>query len=102
MRQRKNLTKFIKRAFMDMGELKQYSRYTKTQLNIISNKVFLLKNELYPLQPKNRGKKADPIMATTYTKKKLKRILSLLFRIGGKIYRKKIKKKKINLKKQQE
>ncbi|KAN0036270.1 hypothetical protein ACTA71_002912 [Dictyostelium dimigraforme] len=52
MRQRKNLTKFIKRAFMDMGELKQYKRYTKTRLNIISNKVFLLKNELYPLQSK--------------------------------------------------
>ncbi|KAM9954802.1 hypothetical protein ACTFIR_009745 [Dictyostelium discoideum] len=38
MRQRKNVTKFIKRAFMDMGELKQYKRYTKTRLNIISNK----------------------------------------------------------------
>nr|AAD43332.1 ribosomal protein S4 [Dictyostelium discoideum] len=85
-----------------MGELKQYKRYTKTRLNIISNKVFLLKNELYPLQPKKKRGKRDQQLKTTYTKKKLKRILSLLFRIGGKIYRKKIKKKKINLKKQQE
>ncbi|KAM9950818.1 hypothetical protein ACTFIT_007050 [Dictyostelium discoideum] len=38
MRQRKNVTKFIKRAYRDMGELKQYKRYTKTRLNIISNK----------------------------------------------------------------
>ncbi|NP_050106.1 ribosomal protein S4 (mitochondrion) [Dictyostelium discoideum] len=102
MRQRKNVTKFIKRAYRDMGELKQYKRYTKTRLNIISNKVFLLKNELYPLQPKKKRGKRDQQLKTTYTKKKLKRILSLLFRIGGKIYRKKIKKKKINLKKQQE
>jgi small subunit ribosomal protein S4 len=82
---------------MDMGELKQSKGYTNTRLNIISNKVFLLKRELYPLKNrKNRTRK------TTYKKGKIKRILHLLYKVGGRIYRKKIKKKKINTKKQGE
>nr|YP_003579825.1 ribosomal protein S4 [Dictyostelium citrinum]P0C5Y3.1 RecName: Full=Small ribosomal subunit protein uS4m; AltName: Full=Ribosomal protein S4, mitochondrial [Dictyostelium citrinum]ACD12712.1 ribosomal protein S4 [Dictyostelium citrinum] len=102
MRIRKNITKFIKRAYIDMGELKQVKGYTKTRLNIISNKVFLLKQELYPLKKQKKVGKLKKKRVTTYTRKKLKRILSLLFRIGGKIYRRKIKKKKINLKKKEE
>ncbi|KAK5574385.1 hypothetical protein RB653_003322 (mitochondrion) [Dictyostelium firmibasis] len=102
MRIKKNRTKFIKRYNMDMGELKQYQGYTNTRLNIISNKVFLLKKELYPLKKPRKKQKLQKRKVTTYKRKKLKRILHLLFRIGGKIYRKKIKKKKINLKKQEE
>jgi small subunit ribosomal protein S4 len=97
MRIKRNRTKFIKRYNMDMGDLKQSKGYTNTRLNIISNKVFLLKQELYPL--KNKKIKTRK---TTYKKKKLKRILHLLFRLGGRIYRKKIKKRKVNLKKQGE
>ncbi|KAN0042795.1 hypothetical protein ACTFIV_006911, partial [Dictyostelium citrinum] len=64
MRIRKNITKFIKRAYIDMGELKQVKGYTKTRLNIISNKVFLLKQELYPLkkQKKQLEKRIDMIL----------------------------------------
>jgi len=102
MRIKRNRTRFIKRYNFDMGELKQSIGFTNTRLNIISNKVFLLKKEVYPLKEKQRKSKNKKKIKTTYKKRKLKRILHLLFRIGGRIYRKKIKKKKINLKKQEE
>jgi len=91
MQIKKNRTKFIKKYHIDMGELRKCKRYTKTRLNIISNKVFLLKREVYPLL---EGK-----IKKNIKHKKIKRTLTALYRLGSLIYKRKIKKKKINLKK---
>ncbi|KAN0050799.1 hypothetical protein ACTA71_008746 [Dictyostelium dimigraforme] len=88
MRVRRNSTKFIKRAYLDMGELKQCKGYTNTRLNIISNKVFLLKRELYPLKKprkkyKFKKKKPTTLFRRFYINLKLKQLKKIYKKYRG-------------------